>query len=295
MVWPAIIGAGASLVSGIFGNKSRSDANEANADLQREFAQNGVRWKVADAKAAGIHPLAVLGGNMPTASPSYIADDWGYVSDMGQNISRAVAAGNTQEERSTTQARETAPRYPTPEDSAARLQLEHLALERAQLQNDHLRVQIASEISRRGPDQLGPPFPSASPPPSSLVSVKPPEQEPTRSMTPGSNESVNPATRWIRTETGVVPYPGKQFIDDVELENPYGAEYWFRNRLAPVFGFQPHGEPPRSMLPSWASEWKYNTLRGEWQPDNKRDRERLWGSDRWFNRLGVKVYREPPT
>lgn len=34
-----------------------------NADaIQREFAQQGIRWKVEDAKAAGLHPLYALGG-----------------------------------------------------------------------------------------------------------------------------------------------------------------------------------------------------------------------------------------
>jgi hypothetical protein len=51
-------------------------ANEANIALQREFAQKSIQWKTADAKAAGLHPLAALGAqtNTPTipvqANPS---------------------------------------------------------------------------------------------------------------------------------------------------------------------------------------------------------------------------------
>lgn len=59
----SIISAGASLVGGILGNKSNQKIAEQNAALQKEFAQHGISWKVADAKRAGIHPLYALGSN----------------------------------------------------------------------------------------------------------------------------------------------------------------------------------------------------------------------------------------
>lgn len=43
-------------------------ANIANEKLQREFAQQGIQWKVQDAKHAGIHPLAALGAVTPSPS-----------------------------------------------------------------------------------------------------------------------------------------------------------------------------------------------------------------------------------
>lgn len=39
---------------------------------QKEFATHGIRWKVADAKAAGIHPLAAMGANTHSPSPIHI-------------------------------------------------------------------------------------------------------------------------------------------------------------------------------------------------------------------------------
>lgn len=76
---------------------------EKNIALQKEFAQHGVRWKIEDAKAAGIHPVAALGASGASYSPvsvgeptpprerssSNIGDVLG---SMGQNISRAVQA-----------------------------------------------------------------------------------------------------------------------------------------------------------------------------------------------------------
>lgn len=43
-----------------------------NADLQREFAQYGIRWRVEDAKAAGLHPMYALTGGGAAFSPNPI-------------------------------------------------------------------------------------------------------------------------------------------------------------------------------------------------------------------------------
>lgn len=42
---------------------------EKNWANQREFAKHGIRWRVEDAIAAGIHPLAALGVNTASGSP----------------------------------------------------------------------------------------------------------------------------------------------------------------------------------------------------------------------------------
>lgn len=111
MVWPAIIAAGAALAGSLLSNRAQNKAVEsqeeqasANRDLQREFAQMGVRWRVADAKAAGINPLAALGMNATSYTPSEVS----YPTDspigegirsMGQDISRAWASQASTEEK----------------------------------------------------------------------------------------------------------------------------------------------------------------------------------------------------
>lgn len=44
----------------------KHDINMQNrsADIQKEFAQNGIQWRVNDANKAGIHPLAAMGANV---------------------------------------------------------------------------------------------------------------------------------------------------------------------------------------------------------------------------------------
>ena len=47
------IGAIGSLVGGSQSKKNAQALASMNYEAQKEFAQNGIRWKVADAKAAG--------------------------------------------------------------------------------------------------------------------------------------------------------------------------------------------------------------------------------------------------
>lgn len=88
-----------SLISGGFGlaggainaSASKSAARE-QARLQREFAQNGIQWRVADAKKAGIHPLYALGANTATYTPvSQDSSGLGNaVADAGAYLGKAV-------------------------------------------------------------------------------------------------------------------------------------------------------------------------------------------------------------
>lgn len=101
---------------------------EQNNNLQREFAQHGIRWKVADAQAAGLHPLFALGGNTATYTPNPIPVNNSHA-DLGQNLGRAVQAAGTPSERELQQA-----------------QLDHL---QAQTEKEHaMSAYYASEAAR---------------------------------------------------------------------------------------------------------------------------------------------------
>lgn len=90
-IWPAVISAGAGLLGGALSNKANKESAQASEALQREFAQHGVRWKVEDAKAAGLHPLYALGASTAQPSPVTISDSMGpAVAQAGQDISQAV-------------------------------------------------------------------------------------------------------------------------------------------------------------------------------------------------------------
>lgn len=128
------IGAGLSYLQSRNAGKRAQGNFEAQMAMAREFAQNGIRWKVEDAKAAGIHPLFALGGNTATYSPGAIpaANPGVDFAQLGQNIGSSIDNTRTASER-----------------HSARLQ--ELQLERAELENAQIRSQIALNNANRTP------------------------------------------------------------------------------------------------------------------------------------------------
>lgn len=150
----ALISAGANLLGNLFNKSSQEDYNrqqmqiaQQNVAAQKEFAQHGISWKVADAQAAGLHPLAALGAQTTSFSPVSVGGsapqmDFG---SLGQDLGRAAKAMASSDAR----------------EAVDQERMRKLELERAGLQNDVLRAELASKLSTqsRGAGQLGPPMP----------------------------------------------------------------------------------------------------------------------------------------
>lgn len=138
----SIIGAGASLIGGAMNKASTEAANEKNYQAQKEFAQQGLRWKVEDGKAAGIHPLYAVGAPTQSFSASYVGDQsmGQSIANAGQDIGGAIARTQPVDER-----------IQSFNDQTMALQLE-----RGTLENELLRLQI-----RRALVGSRPAFPSA--------------------------------------------------------------------------------------------------------------------------------------
>lgn len=131
-------------VGGLFGGKSSAAKAEElawkqhqwNIDAQEHFAKNSLSWRVADARQAGLHPLAALGTNTASFSPvasvgstdssSSLGDK---IASAGQSIGRAAAAYNSTADRKKKEVSDA------------------LTLERQKLENDLLKSQITN-ISR---------------------------------------------------------------------------------------------------------------------------------------------------
>lgn len=89
------ISAGASLVgsaiNGIMAGQSfdfQREMWDKNYNAQKEFAQNSMQWRVADARAAGLHPLAALGQMGSSYTPTSVYDN-------GPDVGSAVANAGT--------------------------------------------------------------------------------------------------------------------------------------------------------------------------------------------------------
>lgn len=129
-----------SLASGILGYFGAKDArnqqaeqNARNEQLQREFAQSGIQWKVADAEKAGIHPLYALGASTMSFAPNSVGatNTMTPLADMaknlGQDLSSSVNNTRTDTQRSKAMV-----------STATTLQLKNM-----ELRNELLGAQIA--------------------------------------------------------------------------------------------------------------------------------------------------------
>lgn len=198
----SIIGAAGNLLGGFLNSNSTRDNNaaliadkEKDRETQKEFAQNGIQWKAADALKAGIHPLYAMGANTVSYAPSTVGTsaDTGMGAGLAaasQDLSRAATATASEETRQTT----------------AQKSMEALTLTKAGLENELLAAQVAKTRA-----QIGPPIPTLLSPDGNKVKDK--EMESTA-------ESI-PETRSIRP-LGMRLNTNPKFSDAESLENRYG-------------------------------------------------------------------------
>lgn len=247
-------------IGGLIGsNKSANEQRDINSDniqQSREFAQSGVQWRVADAKAAGIHPLAALG--MPLSQPASLSssgNDYARTfADMGQSLGRSADAVLTHSERVSKEA------------------LSTLALERAGLENELLRTQITNAQrannppmqSFRGTPGLLPGQTSSVPSGRGAIEVSPLQLTDTSK----SSKSIEPGhisdRGWIRTETGLQPVPSKDAKNRIEDQIVPELMWAARNYILP--NVRSDMAPPPDLLPKGAYKWKWSILNNEWRP-----------------------------
>lgn len=122
---PAVLSAAGSVADHLLGKQA---ANKQYKQ-QKEFAQSGIQWRVADAEKAGIHPLYALGAQTTSYSPVSVGG--GNFAEAGQNIGRAIDATRSNPAKADALAH-----------TASRIQLEGL-----QLDNEIKRAQLASAIA----------------------------------------------------------------------------------------------------------------------------------------------------
>lgn len=271
------VGSVVSGVSSLFGGGRSQDNSEAFAreqlQFQRDAATHGIRWRVADAEAAGIHKLYALGGN--TFSPAPIAyqgggDDRPNIGDalakMGQGVERAIGATMSKKER---------------EETAGEMIQRAQETENRDLQNQLLRAQIASIMARTQPGQMGPalPSPAESKSPATAATgqseIKPNEITSSQGDVPHSSAGpVAPSNQWRMAPDGrVYPTPEKNLQMD-DMGSPGWLPWMYRNHVLP-YAKQLYGRdvseygPPRHMLPRGADGWEKN-IDGSWTPVYRR-------------------------
>lgn len=252
----ALIGAGASLLGGVLGNKSKDKAQQQEYKRQKEFAQSGIQWKVQDAEKAGIHPLYALGAQTSSYAPQSVGgSDYSFLGDAGQNIGRAIDSTRSQSQRAQALAQ-----------TAAQIQIEGL-----QLDNDIKRAQLASSMALTRQPGSGPAFqnPSTMPGLSGLsgqgdtLQIDGPTLQVEKKIspiTPGQPHAelgIAPEVGWYRTANGgIAPMVPESLSESFEQDWPSFYQWYYRNKVVPV------ATPPEKPRPGYY--WKYNPIYGEY-------------------------------
>ncbi|WNK12468.1 MAG: DNA pilot protein [Microvirus sp.] len=243
------------LVSSLIGGSNQRQANEQNYNAQKEFAQNGLQWKAADARAAGLHPLAALGSSGAAFSPSFQAgvtpnfDTSGLFDDMesmgpsGQDTTRAQRAQLSDHDR----------------------EMQAAVLRNQQLQNSLIEGQLAEQWGKIMGQPSNPPAPGP-------VNVQVPQKtgqvaQGIVKLEPSKSESQRPGNRGLAagesplfrdqvisnksTWSLLSPDAGETFEAYGELLKPILAaaahgRRWWDNRPPPITKFRQMPSRPAS-------------------------------------------------
>lgn len=231
-------------------NLSRMQADQQfnrNVELQKEFAKHGLRWKVEDAKAAGLSPSAALGAGGAAFAPVTVGSssvDFSEpdpMSKMGQNISRAIRATGTKEERAMSQ----------------------LALERATLENELLRAKIVQT------SQTGPAFPGSTnfmpgQGDGNLVQPQPTKPNVSQPGRPAQEAGWRPDVSYSRGDKALHPVIPQGLSESME-DDIIGKLFWrLRNQFVP--NFTNTGAPPKNQLPPGYNSWQWDQRQQGWVP-----------------------------
>ena len=271
------IGAVGSIAGGLIGANNAQSVAGMNYEAQKEFAQNGIRWKVEDAKRAGIHPLYALGASTQGYSPSGgYTGDFG-ISDaaaqFGQGYERAQQAKMTKEERDKQDIRDAIQDMAALEDLNQKRRMNDAQI---RLANSEIFRNFALSTNALRKTGLPPAMPGGlggviagqgnsyatgqtTPEISSVVTSE--------KGTPSVQAGSPPDVRFYRTISGGrAPLPTEEAGDAMDAALGSGLQWSFRNNLVPwLANFFPIKDPHR--LPG---EY-YDLLAGEYRKkDSKR-------------------------
>lgn len=273
----SVVSAVGSIAGGILGANSAQNVAGMNYEAQKEFAQNGIRWKVEDAKRAGIHPLYALGASTQGYSPSGgYTGDYG-ISDaaahFGQGYERAQQAKMTKEERDKQDVRDAIQDMAALEDLNQKRRMNDAQI---RLANSEIFRNFALSTNALRKTGLPPAMPGGlggviagqgnsyatgqtTPEISSVVTSE--------KGTPSVQAGSPPDVRFYRTLSGGrAPLPTEDAADAMDAALGAGLQWSFRNNLVPwLANFFPINDPHR------LSGEYYDLLAGEYRKkDSKR-------------------------
>lgn len=239
-------------------------ASKQNLKYQQKFARQGIRWRVRDAKLAGIHPLAALGAQTTAFSPSFVGGSPGdglieagrmraeAANSFGQSIGRAAQSFGDIDDR----------------NNAYLAQMQSLQLKNAELSNAVLASQVAnlnqpgnppaSPTNRWLVDGQGQTTLSKTP---AFVKDRPLQRVVSDPARPWSEPAAVTDTGYTRTNSGYAPVMSTDAKERLEEDTIGGLTWNLRNRVLQSlqFDLKPPYAAPRGKT------WWYSPLRQQYE------------------------------
>lgn len=299
------ISAGTSLVGGAMSAATSRKIAKMQIEAQREFAQNGIQWRVADAKAAGLHPLYAIGASGATYTP---------VSQDSSAMGNAVADAGAYLGRAVDQAISKADQKALEQENLeyARLMREgNLELMRQnirgkKLDNDFNEQQMVNSLRVQGSSNPARPLVVSTPMGEfninnpdkkrytakvagngatalSGVSVEPAKVVMSSPGNPAQTAGANSDYSLVRTENGYTKVPSEQFANSTDDDIVNKVAWNLRNSIGDRIGNLPRDldvryYPLPKNVPLGFDTWRFHRIRGEWLPyDRGRDEYYLVG------------------
>jgi hypothetical protein len=217
-------------------------------EQQKEFAQNGIQWKVADAKKAGIHPLAALGAQTYNAAPALAGGSQApqVAAEMGQNIDRALLSMVRKEDRSAASQR---------------------AKEINRLEDEIKIIELNNRMKTlQGGGQLPPAVPN-------MVKDKPSIRTSGKSDSPQTEAGDKRAYVEVPMGDGsIMMTPSEDskmgYEDMIVPETMVSKRMYFD----PLFKNEVSAKPAKSSLPKGYKDWEYSPRSGSWYPVKRKGR-----------------------
>lgn len=218
-------------------NQQQLAMAERNEALQREFAQNGIRWRVQDARMAGINPLAALGASGSSFSPVQVGYDPGPsgsfgsdlargMSTMGQDLTRALQSTQTEQQRELTAL----------QLASAKLDVEGKTIDN-QMRLTQLQKARGSGVSGPGSQNF-----VAGQGNSGLINNQPMKRVMTRPGRPDTEPGAIPGTgHYVTADGTLIPVPSKDTKEAIEDNFWHETAHFWRNNIVPNFN---GGTPP---------------------------------------------------
>lgn len=227
------------------------------AEKEKEFAKNQVQWRVEDAQAAGIHPLAALGMVPMSAPPTVVGegppsdgrgDVVGAMGAVGQEALRSIATTMSPEERQLVAINL----------MSAKLDVEGKSIDNA------IRASQLQKMLSAPPGFTQDNFMDGQG--NSGLRVQPKAATPVVSEPgrPSQEAGWSPDRTMGNTGKGLTPIIPQAQSESYESDTVGGWEWQFRNRILPLLGSK-DTMPPKSQWPKGAIDMEYEFGYG-WVP-----------------------------